>query len=60
MDYSGALVTWRVAKLSTKIIGTEPYASIEMENHTTLFSWSSWLVAWSATMTTMKNDVKYI
>ena len=30
-----------------------------MENHTTLFSWSSWLVAWSTTMTTMKNDVKY-
>ena len=35
--------TSRVTKQSTTTIGTEPHACIEIENHATLFRWSTWL-----------------
>ena len=40
---SGAPAARRVAKRSTRTLGTEPHASVEIETHATLLSWSTWL-----------------
>ena len=43
---SGAPAASRAAKRNTVTLGTEPHASIEIENHATDFSLSTWLAAW--------------
>jgi len=48
MFNSGAPGEKGAAKQSAITIGTEPHARIEIENHATLFLWSTWLAAWIA------------